>query len=112
MSDCVFCRIVVGEIPATVVAENDGAFAFNDLGAKSPTHVLVVPRTHHGDVTSLAGDPDSTVAVITLAATVAEITGVAESGWRLVFNNGPDSRQEVFHVHGHVMGGRRLGALG
>lgn len=106
--ECLFCRIVAGEVPATVVATNDDAIAFRDLNPQAPLHVLVVPRDHHGDVAQLAAaDPDVLAAVVRLAHEVAE----AEAGgeFRLLFNTGATAGQSVFHAHGHVIGGQRLG---
>ncbi len=106
--DCLFCRIVAGEIPSTVVAESDGAVAFRDLDPKAAVHVLVVPRDHHADVAQLAAaDPALLAEVVRLADEVA----AQEAGgqFRLVFNTGADAGQSVFHVHGHVIGGQRLG---
>lgn len=106
--DCLFCRIVAGEVPATLVAENESAIAFRDLNPQAPVHVLVVPRDHHADVAQLAAaDPALLAAVVRLADEVAE----REAGgqFRLVFNTGAEAGQSVFHTHGHVIGGRRLG---
>ena len=109
MADCLFCRIVAGEIPATVVHDDALTVAFRDLDPQAPVHVLVVPRAHHADVGALAAaDPESLTAVHRTAAAVAEQEGVAGSGWRLVFNTGADAGQSVAHVHGHVLGGRHL----
>ena len=105
--DCVFCRIVAGEIPATVVAQDDQAIAFRDLEPQAPLHVLVIPRAHYADVGALAhADPDALVAVARLAAQVA----ADENGgqFRFVFNSGPQAQQTVFHAHGHVIGGRDM----
>lgn len=105
---CLFCRIVAGEVPATLVAENDDAIAFRDLNPQAPLHVLVVPRDHHADVAQLAAaDPGLLAAVVRLAGDVA----AAEVGgeFRLLFNTGASAGQSVFHVHAHVIGGERLG---
>lgn len=108
MSDCLFCRIVAGEIPATVVAADDTAIAFRDIDPQAPTHVLVIPRRHHDDVVAmLTADPEDAAGVLRLAAAVAESEGLA-AGHRWVFNTGPDGGQAVGHVHLHVLGGRRL----
>ena len=108
MSDpnCIFCKIVRGEIPATLVATNDAAIAFRDLDAKAPTHVLVIPRKH---VASLAESDDPAVLgeVLTLAAEVARMEGL-EGGYRVVINTGPDGGQTVQHLHAHVLGGRNM----
>lgn len=108
VADCLFCRIVAGEIPATVVRDDELTVAFRDLDPQSPTHVLVIPKAHHADVGALAAaDPRSLVAVHLAAAAVAEAEGVAATGWRLVFNTGAEAGQTVGHVHGHVLGGRQ-----
>lgn len=112
-ADCVFCKVVAGEVPATLVAESGRAVAFRDLDPKAPTHVLVVPREHHRDVGALAADePEALAELVTLAADVAEAEGLGvdgdAGGHRLVFNTGAGAGQSVFHVHGHVLGGRRL----
>jgi histidine triad (HIT) family protein len=110
--DCIFCRIVAGEIPATIVHETPGTVAFRDISPKAPVHALVITRTHHADVAALAKADTALAAELLDAATeVARIEGVAESGYRLIFNSGPDSGQEVAHVHAHVMGGQPLGPM-
>lgn len=110
MSDCLFCKIVAGEIPSTKVLETDGSLAFRDLNPQASTHVLVVPKehvTHAGELTAahgrLLGDLFET------AATVAEQEGVAGSGYRLLFNVGEHASNSVPHLHLHVIGGRQLG---
>ena len=112
MSDCLFCRIVSGEIPATVVRESPNTVAFRDIAPQAPTHVLVVPRNHHDDLAALAAEPDLVAAVLREAHEVAAAEGLADRGYRVVFNTGPDAGQTVFHVHAHVLGGRALGHLG
>ncbi len=110
MPDCLFCRLVADEIPATVVREDELTVAVRDVDPQAPTHVLVIPRAHHADVGALAAaEPDTLVAVLRAAAAVAAAEGVADSGWRLVFNTGADAGQSVAHVHGHVLGGRQIG---
>jgi histidine triad (HIT) family protein len=109
VADCLFCAIVAGAIPATVVRDDALALAFRDLNPQAPTHVLVITKAHHADVGALAAaDPDGLIALHRTAAAVAESEGVAGPGWRLVFNTGPDAGQSVPHVHGHVLGGRHL----
>lgn len=106
--DCLFCRIVAGAVPATIVAENDQVIAFRDLNPQAPVHVLVVPRDHHADVAQLAAaDPALLAALVGLADEVAALE--AGGQFRLVFNTGADAGQSVFHAHGHVIGGQRLG---
>jgi histidine triad (HIT) family protein len=108
--DCLFCRIVAGEIPSTPVLETDDVYAFRDVNPQAPTHVLVVPRAHHADAGALgAADPLLAGRLLEAAASVAEREGVAASGYRVVFNTGAGAGQTVFHVHAHVIGGRPLG---
>ena len=112
MTDCLFCRIVAGEVPATVVAETDRTLAFRDIGPQAPTHVLVVPRDHHSDVGACAdADPGLLTEVLTTAVAVARSEGL-DAGYRLVTNTGDEGGQSVHHLHVHVLGGRPLGALG
>ena len=108
MSDsCLFCRIVRGEIPAAIVAENDTAIAFRDIGPQAPVHVLVIPRTHFGSLNE-ASDADVLGELLALAQRVAASERVATSGYRVVINTGADGGQSVGHLHLHVLGGRRL----
>jgi histidine triad (HIT) family protein len=107
-SDCLFCRIVSGEVPADVVARSERALAFRDIDPKAPLHVLVIPREHHADVAQLAAaDPQLLADLVELADSVAGTE--ADGQFRLIFNTGPMSGQSVFHVHGHVVGGTHLG---
>ena len=106
-ADCIFCRIVVGEVPADIVAETETSLAFRDLQPQAPTHVLVVPRRHVPDVGSLAlASPEELADAVGLAARVAADEGLA--GFRLVANTGAAAQQSVFHCHLHVVGGRDL----
>jgi histidine triad (HIT) family protein len=108
-ADCLFCKIVSGDIPADVVHETDTTLAFRDLEPQSPTHVLVVPRTHQPDAAALASaEPGVLVDLVNAAAAVARQDGL-EEGYRLVFNTGPAAHQTVFHAHLHVLGGRSMG---
>lgn len=112
MSDCLFCRIVDREIPATVVAESDDLLAFRDIDAKAPVHVLVIPKAHHATAAELAAaDPALAGNLLAMGAQVAEAEGVAADGYRLMVNTGAHAGQEVFHVHLHVFGGRPLGPM-
>ncbi len=105
--DCLFCRIVRGEIPATVVRESERTLTFRDIDPQAPTHVLVIPRDHHSDVGALAAADAATLAeLVQEAASAAADEGL--DAYRLVFNTGPGAGQSVFHVHGHVVGGRPL----
>ncbi len=109
MSECLFCRIVAGEIPADVVREGERALAFRDIGPQAPTHLLVIPRAHHADMAAVVdADPSLAAEVMSLAVDVARQEGL-EGGYRLVANTGDDGGQTVRHLHVHVLGGRRLG---
>jgi histidine triad (HIT) family protein len=108
-SDCLFCKIVSGEVPAAVVRRTERSVAFRDINPQAPTHVLVVSRAHHPDVAALAAaDPDALADLVGTAAAVAADEGVDRTGYRLVFNSGRGAGQAVFHVHGHLLGGRAM----
>ncbi|WP_019819393.1 histidine triad nucleotide-binding protein [Saccharomonospora saliphila] len=108
-TDCLFCRIVEGAVPATVVHETDIVLAFRDIDPQSPTHVLVIPKEHHPDAASMAAaDPALAGHLLAVTGEVAKLEGVDASGYRLVFNTGADANQTVFHVHCHVLAGRHL----
>lgn len=109
-SSCIFCKIVAGQIPATIVYRNDHVMAFRDLNPVAPTHVLIIPLEHISSLSQLSADDERIAGQILLAArTVAEMTGVLESGYRLVFNNGSDALQSVGHIHAHLIGGKSMG---
>lgn len=106
-TDCLFCRIVNGDIPAARVAENEHCLAFRDISPKAPTHLLVIPKVHVESLNqvgsaALAGE------VLLMAAAVANSEGIAQSGYRVVFNTNADGGQTVYHLHAHVMGGRAM----
>jgi len=106
---CIFCRIATGEIPAKVVREDEATIAFRDIDPKAPTHVLVIPRRHIPSVNALTGEDVELMGRLFVAAKeVAEAEGIAETGYRLVMNTGPDAGQSVDHIHLHVLGGRGL----
>jgi histidine triad (HIT) family protein len=114
MTDCLFCRMVAGEIPADVVVETDRVLAFRDVNPQAPTHVLVIPKEHHTTVGALAAaDPVLLGEVVSGAHAVATQEGLvadggSEPGYRLVTNTGPQAGQSVHHVHFHVLGGRGM----
>ncbi|GAB3645145.1 HIT family protein [Glycomyces tarimensis] len=111
-NDCLFCKIVAGDIPAKQVRRTERVLAFRDINPKAPTHVLVIPLDHHATVADMVrADPELAAEVLAVAADVADEEGVADSGWRLLVNSGPNSGQEVFHVHLHVFGGKPLGPM-
>mgnify|MGYP001040009768 FL=1 len=109
VTDCLFCKIVAKEIPADIVLETDRALAFRDINPQAPTHVLVVPKEHFRDAAAMAQADDGWAdEVLKAGHAVAEQEGIAESGYRFVFNTGAAAGQAVFHVHLHVLGGRNL----
>jgi histidine triad (HIT) family protein len=106
-ADCLFCKIVAGEVPADVVHETEHTIAFRDIEPKAPTHVLVIPRNHHENVVTLTADePATTSELVEAAAAVAAKEGL--EGFRLVFNTGRAAGQLVMHTHAHVLGGRAM----
>jgi len=108
--ECIFCRIVAGEIPSTVVRETERTLAFRDVNPQAPVHVLVIPRDHYADVGAVAAaEPELLRTLLAECTAVAADEGVAESGYRVVFNTGPQGGQVVPHCHAHVLGGRELG---
>ena len=108
-ADCIFCRIVRGEIDAEVVHDEDDVLAFEDINSQAPVHVLVVPRQHVANLEEIGALPDVVVKrLFEVASAVAGKLGVADGGYAVTINNGRDAGQEVFHLHLHVMGGRRL----
>ena len=113
MDDCIFCKIVRGDFGTTIVAENEHAIAFDDIAPVAPVHSLVVTRRHIASLAETsAADGDILAACLLLAKEVAEIKGVAESGYRTGTNIGTDGGQSVFHLHFHVMGGRHMSGEG
>jgi histidine triad (HIT) family protein len=107
--DCLFCKIVTGDVPAMVVRESERVLAFRDINPQAPTHVLVIPKEHHVNVAELAAaDPELLAEMMREAHQVAVAEGIAENGYRVVFNTGPQAGQTVFHTHAHLLGGRGL----
>jgi histidine triad (HIT) family protein len=113
VNECLFCAIAAGEVPSEEVASTGTTYAFRDINPAAPTHVLVVPREHIENASALG--PEHAQLLLELLATaraVAESEGVSKSGYRLVFNVGPDALNSVPHLHLHVLGGRQLGRMG
>ena len=109
-TECLFCKIVRGEIEAEMVHDEDEVLAFNDINSKAPVHILVIPRQHVANLEEIGALPDTVVKrLFEVASDVAEKLGVSQGGYAVTINNGRDAGQEVFHLHLHVMGGRRLG---
>jgi histidine triad (HIT) family protein len=110
VSDCLFCKIIAGQIPSTIVYQDDSVVAFKDINAQAPMHVLIVPRRHVATLNDLASGDDALVGeMVRRAGALAEEQGYAERGYRTVFNCNADAGQTVFHIHLHVLGGRKLG---
>jgi histidine triad (HIT) family protein len=108
--DCIFCKIATGEIPAERVLETEHCVVFKDINPSAPVHCLVIPKTHIPTVNDVADAPPEVLAdLLKAAASAAKTLGVADDGWRLVANVNRDGGQEVFHLHMHLLGGRRLG---
>ena len=107
--DCIFCKIVACEIPATKIFEDERAVAFRDLNPQAPTHALVIPRAHVASLNEASEADEALLGhLLLVAARVARSEGHADGGYRTVINTGADAGQTVFHVHVHLLGGRRL----
>ena len=108
-SDCLFCKIVAGEIPAELVYESDTAVAFRDINPQAPTHVLVIPRKHISTINDITSDDETIVgSLYTAAREMAAAEGIADDGYRAVMNCNEGAGQSVFHIHLHVLGGRAM----
>lgn len=107
--DCIFCKIVAGEIPADIVFQDERVVAFRDINPQAPVHVLVIPREHIESLNDAAQADEAPLGhLLRVAARVANEQGVAESGYRTVINTGAGAGQSVFHIHVHLLGGRPL----
>lgn len=105
--NCLFCKIVDGEIPSARVYEDDVCIAFNDISPQAPTHILIVPREHFASLDKATGSHKETLGHLLLAAAdIAREKGFAENGYRVVINTNADGGQTVFHLHVHLLGGR------
>lgn len=111
MPDCIFCKIVKGEVPTKKVYESDEVIAFPDINPKSPVHILIVPKRHIPTLNDFPPDGKLALALFDAVRSVAKSAGVAESGYRLIANTNRDGGQEVFHIHFHLLGGRRIGTM-
>ena len=108
-TSCLFCRIAAHEIPADIVRESDRVTAFRDVNQQAPTHILLIPKEHVTSVADLSDHHgDVLVDIVQAASQLAGAEGIADSGWRLVTNVGPDAGQTVFHLHFHLLGGRAM----
>ena len=113
MNECVFCKIITGEIPSTKVYQDDVVTAFRDINPAAPTHILIIPNEHIPSVNDLSVEDENRIGhLFTAAKIIADQEGISESGYRLIVNTGPDGGQEVFHLHMHLLGGHKLARLG
>jgi histidine triad (HIT) family protein len=111
--DCIFCKIRDGEIPSDILHSDEDCFVIRDINPLAPTHLLIIPNRHFAQLSELGPEPNSAFAGIFAAArAMAEREGVAESGYRLIINQGCDGGQEVMHLHMHLLGGKPLRGLG
>ncbi len=109
MTECIFCKIVAGEIPSHTVYSDETVTAFRDINPVAPTHILIIPNKHIEAVSDLPEEDEQLMGhLFTVAQKLAEEEGIAESGYRLIINNGPDANQVVFHLHLHLIGGRKM----
>ena len=107
--DCLFCRIIAGEVPADIIHTDDRSIAFRDINPQAPTHILVVPREHIESLDEATQRDEATLGhLLRVAARVANQEGLSESGYRTVANTGAGVGQSVFHLHLHVLGGRQM----
>jgi len=109
MEDCIFCKIINKEIPASMVFEDEKMIAFNDINPQAPIHVLLIPREHFASLNDIPEEKKNILSHLLLKARqIAQEKGIAEKGYRIVLNTEKDSGQEVFHIHFHLLGGRRM----
>lgn len=109
MSDCIFCKIATKEMDSDIVLETDTVVAFRDINPQAPTHILLIPRKHIEKIADTSQDDQMLLGDLILTARdLAVKEGIAESGYRLVFNNGAHAGQDVFHIHLHLLGGRQM----
>jgi histidine triad (HIT) family protein len=109
MADCLFCRIIRGELPSRKAYEDEKIYAFYDINPATPTHILIVPKRHLSGINTATPEDAEIIGYSHLiAAKLARERGIEESGYRTVYNVGPDSGQSVFHLHLHLLGGRKM----
>jgi histidine triad (HIT) family protein len=109
MSDCLFCKILAGEIPSEKVFEDGQVTAFRDINPVAPTHILIIPNKHIASINEITSDDERLIGqLFTTAKILAEQEGIDESGYRLIINVGPDGGQVVYHLHLHLIGGQKM----
>ena len=109
MTDCVFCKILAGEIPSEIVYQDEDVAVFPDINPATPVHLLIIPRKHIESLEDMGGDNEIMAKMVRAARVVAAEKGLDKQGYRLTINNGADAGQIVPHLHMHLMGGRQLG---
>lgn len=111
--DCLFCKIIRDEIPSDKIYEDETVLAFEDINPAAPTHILIIPQKHIASINDMEMDDEKTVGhLFAVAQKLAKQLGIDEAGYRLIINSGPDSGQVVYHLHLHLLGGRKMGHLG
>lgn len=109
MNECIFCKIVSGEMDATIVYKDEQVTAFRDIHPVAPTHILVVPNRHLASTNEVTEQDEQLLGhMLAVVKPIAEQEGIAESGYRLIINTGPDANQVVFHLHLHIIGGQHM----
>ena len=109
MADCLFCKIIAGDIPSTKVYEDDAVYAFRDIEPQAPEHIIIVPKNHMASANEITADNSAVIGkIFEAAAKIAEDLGFAEKGYRIVNNCGEDGGQTVGHIHFHLLAGRNL----
>jgi len=108
MHDCIFCKIIKGDIPSAKIYEDETCYAFPDISPQAKVHILVVPKTHIADASEAANHEGIFEACLKACAEVTKIKGIDQTGYRIVTNTGKDARQSVAHLHFHVLGGEQL----
>jgi histidine triad (HIT) family protein len=109
MEDCLFCKIVNKDVPAELIFEDDRIIAFNDINPQAPVHILIIPKEHFASLNDVPEEKKDLLSHILLRARqIAQNIGIQENGYRIVLNTARDSGQEVFHIHFHLLGGRRM----
>lgn len=112
MADCLFCKIAAGEIPSTVVYEDEEMLAFRDIAPKAPVHILLIPKRHIGALSEVTAEDEALLGRMQVRLQqLAAQEGLLAGGFRIVSNSGPDSGQEVAHLHYHLLGGEKLGDI-
>jgi len=109
MEDCIFCKIINKKIPADIIFEDEKIIAFDDIKPQAPVHVLLIPKEHYASLNDIPNGHEDILAHLLLKARqIAHDKGIGENGYRLILNTGENSGQEVFHIHFHLLGGRRM----